>query len=300
MLVTGARTRLLDKARRDGERDPKQQEYSDEAAHREPPFNTGLCLGKIPRWAELWQGFHDRAASRNLRRMCGRYASFLPPELIARLFGTKNPLPNLKPTWNMAPTMDAPVVRRHPETGERHLDALTWGFVPTFTKTLKEARRPVNARAETISSSGMFRHAFVKRRCIVPAAAFYEWQAGPAGQTPAGKTPGGKTPYAIARADGDPLAFAGIWEGWRSPDGNILRTFAIVTTTANPEMAVLHERMPVILEAGDWPVWLGEDPGAPETLLRPSPEGVLRLWQVDRRVGNVRNDDPDLLAPIAA
>jgi putative SOS response-associated peptidase YedK len=222
--------------------------------------------------------------------MCGRYASFLPPDVIARLFGTKNPLPNLKPTWNMAPTMDGPVVRRHPETGERHLDALTWGFIPAFTKTLKEARRPVNARAETIGSSGMFRNAFAKRRCIVPAAAFYEWQAGPAG----------KTPYAIARADGDPLAFAGIWEGWRSPEGDILRTYAIVTTTANAQMSVLHERMPVILEASHWPLWLGEEAGDPASLLRPSAEGVLRLWPVDKRVGNVRNDGPDLLLPIAA
>jgi putative SOS response-associated peptidase YedK len=134
----------------------------------------------------------------------------------------------------------------------------------------------------------MFRHAFAKRRCIVPAAAFYEWQAGPAG----------KTPYAVARADGDPLAFAGIWEGWRSPDGDILRTFAIVTTTANAQMSVLHERMPVILEAADRSVWLGEQPGHPANL-RPSPEGLLRLWQVDKRVGNVRNDGPDLLAPQA-
>ena len=219
--------------------------------------------------------------------MCGRYASFLPPELIARLFGTKNPLPNLKPTWNMAPTMDAPVVRRHPESGERHLDALTWGFIPATTKTLKEARRPINARAETVAASGMFRHAFVKRRCIVPAAAFYEWQAGPFG----------KTPYAIARADGVPMAFAGVWEGWRSPEGDILRTFAIVTTNANAQMSVLHERMPVILEAGDWPVWLGEQSGDPAILLRPSPDDILSLWRVDTRVGNVRNDGPDLLVP---
>ena len=217
--------------------------------------------------------------------MCGRYASFLPPELIARLFGTKNPLPNLKPTWNMAPTMDAPVVRRHPESGERHLDALTWGFIPATTKTLKEARRPINARAETVAASGMFRQAFVKRRCIVPAAAFYEWQAGPFG----------KTPYAIARADGDPMAFAGVWEGWRSPEGDILRTFAIVTTNANAQMSVLHERMPVILETGDWPVWLGEQSGDPAILLRPSPDDILSLWRVDKRVGNVRNDGPDLL-----
>ena len=234
-----------------------------------------------------------------LHQMCGRYASYLPPELIARLFGTKNPLPNLKPTWNMAPTMDAPVVRRHPETGERHLDALTWGFIPAFTATLKEARRPVNARAETVATSGMFRNAFAKRRCIVPAAAFYEWQAGSPSLPRAPKTP-----YAIARADGDPLAFAGIWEGWRAPDGTILRTFAIITTTANLQMAVLHERMPVILQAADWPAWLGEEaglgeePGDPSALLRPLPDGILRLWPVDKRVGNVRNDGPELIAPL--
>jgi putative SOS response-associated peptidase YedK len=234
----------------------------------------------------LWQGFRKYAVARMLPRMCGRYASFLPPELIARLFGTTNALPNLKPTWNMAPTMDAPVVRRHPETGERHLDALTWGFVPAFTKSLKEARRPVNARAETVRTSGMFRNAFAKRRCLVPAAAFYEWQAGPAV----------KTPYAIARTDGDPMAFAGIWEGWRTPEGDILRTFAIVTTTANAQMAALHERMPVILEPADWSAWLGEIEANPTTLLRPSPAGILRVWPVDKRVGNVRNDGPELLA----
>jgi putative SOS response-associated peptidase YedK len=247
--------------------------------------------------------------------MCGRDASFLPPDLIARLFGTKNPLPNLKPTWNMAPTMDAPVVRRHPDSGERHLDALTWGFVPAFTKSLKEARRPVNARSETVTTSGMFRNAFARRRCLVPASAFYEWQAGErqagerqAGEQQAGarqagaRQPGaaGKTPYAIARTDGDPMAFAGIWEGWRTPDGDILRTFAILTTTANAQMAVLHERMPVILEQSDWPAWLGEEEADPAALLRPAAEGILRLWPVDKRVGNVRNDGPELLAPLAS
>jgi putative SOS response-associated peptidase YedK len=236
------------------------------------------------------QGFRGHRLSRNLPHMCGRYASFLPPDLIARLFGTRNLLPNLKPTWNMAPTMDAPVVRRHPESGERHLDALTWGFVPAFTKVLKEARRPVNARSETVATSGMFRNAFARRRCLVPAAAFYEWQA----------TPAGKIPHAIARADGDPLAFAGIWEGWRSPDGDILRGFAILTTTANAQMSVLHERMPVILEPDDWPGWLNEAEVDPVTLLRPAHEGVLRLWPVDKRVGNVRNDGPELLLPVAS
>ena len=183
--------------------------------------------------------------------MCGRYASFLPAEAVARFFRTVNPLPNLPPSWNVVPTQAAMVVRRHPETGERHLNLLKWGLVPSFVKDIKQARRPINARAETVATSGMFRTAFAKRRCLVPAGAFYEWRPEPTG----------KQPYAIARTDGDPLAFAGLWEAWRYPDGEILRTFTIVTTTANQTMAELHERMPVILEPSDWPVWLGEAEG---------------------------------------
>jgi putative SOS response-associated peptidase YedK len=128
--------------------------------------------------------------------MCGRYASFLPAEFIARLFATVNPLANLAPTWNMAPTMDAPVVRL--VDGERHLDALKWGLVPYFTKDLKKTRKPINARSETIAKSGMFKAAFAERRCLVPAPAYYEWQ----------DDPDGKTPFAVARIDGDPVVSA--------------------------------------------------------------------------------------------
>ena len=113
--------------------------------------------------------------------MCGRYASFLPAEALARMFGTVNPLPNLEPTWNMAPTRDAPVVRLSRD-GERHLDALKWGLVPYFTKDLKKARKPINARSETIAKSGMFKEAFAKRRCLVPAPVYYEWRDDPDGQ----------------------------------------------------------------------------------------------------------------------
>ena len=102
------------------------------------------------------------------------------------------------------------MVRRHPETGERRLDALRWGLVPHFTKDLKACKRPINARSETIGS-GMFRGALAARRCLVPADAFYEWKA----------VADGKQPYAIARADGAPLAFAGLWEGWRDPAGEV-------------------------------------------------------------------------------
>jgi putative SOS response-associated peptidase YedK len=218
--------------------------------------------------------------------MCGRYASFLPAEFIARLFATVNPLPNLMPTWNMAPTKDAPVVRLHP-CGERHLDALKWGLVPYFTTDLKKARKPINARSETVATSGMFRAAFAKRRCLLPAAAYYEWR----------DDPDGKVPFAVARVDGDPVAFGGIWEEWRSPAGETLRTFATITTDANRQLSAIQDRMPVIIEPEDWPLWLGEVEGDPSSLLRPVAEDVLRVWPVDKKVGNVRSDGPELLEP---
>ena len=221
--------------------------------------------------------------------MCGRYASFLPAEAIARIFGTSNPLPNLAPSWNVAPTQGAPVVRRHPETGERHLDLLKWGLLPHWTKEPTKAQRPINARSETAAKSGMFRGALSQRRCIVPADAFYEWRA----------AEGGKQPYAIARHDGQPMAFAGLWESFRWQDETVLRTFTIMTTTPNAEMSDLHDRMPVILNKQDWPTWLGEVEGDCGELLRPAPGGLLRVWPVDRRVGSPRNNGPELLETIA-
>jgi putative SOS response-associated peptidase YedK len=225
--------------------------------------------------------------------MCGRYASFIPADRLHRLFRTANPMPNLQPTWNMAPTREAPVVRLHPETKQRHLDLLRWGLVPHWARDPKATRQPINARAETLGTSPMFRDALARRRCLVPADAFYEWQA-----IDEGKPSAGKLPWAIARADGAPLIFAGLWEGWRGADGSVLRTFTIVTTQANATLRSLHERMPVILEEGAWPFWLGETEGQAADLLRPS-TADLRVWRVGTAVNNVRNDRADLLEPVA-
>jgi putative SOS response-associated peptidase YedK len=206
--------------------------------------------------------------------MCGRYASFLPADSLARLFGTVNPLPNLETTWNMAPTRDAPVVRLSRE-GERHLDALKWGLIPYFTKDLKKARKPINARSETIAKSGMFKEAFAKRRCLVPAPVYYEWR----------DDPEGKTPFAVTRVDGEPVAFAGIWETWKSPDGERLGTFATITTEANILLAPIQDRMPVIVERADWPLWLGETEGDPGALLRAAPMTRSAFGRSTRRWG---------------
>ena len=219
--------------------------------------------------------------------MCGRYASFLPAEALRALFQTTNPTPNWEPTWNMAPTRDAPVVRLHPQTRTRHLDLLRWGLVPHWAKDPKSVRQPINARGETLATSPMFRDALERRRCLVPADAFYEWQA----------IDGKKQPYAVARADGQPMVFAGLWEGRRGADGTVLRTFTIVTTNANTLLRPIHERMPVILEQQDWPTWLGELEGGAAALLRPS-GAELRVWRVGTAVNNVRNDSEALLEAI--
>jgi putative SOS response-associated peptidase YedK len=217
--------------------------------------------------------------------MCGRVVITSAPAAIRALFGTSNAPINIAPSWNVAPTQSAMVVRRAPDTGERSLDILRWGLVPHFTKDLKSARKPINARSERAASSGMFRGAFTGRRCLVPVDAFYEWRA----------MSDGKQPYAIARVDGQPMAMAGLWEGWRAQDGETWRTFAILTTTANAKMQSLHDRMPVVLEPADWAVWLGEDAGDPIALMRPAGDDVLHLWPVSRAVNSVRNNSPDLL-----
>jgi putative SOS response-associated peptidase YedK len=187
----------------------------------------------------------------------------------------------------MAPTKAAPVVRFDQATGERRLEVVKWGLVPFFTKDLEKARKPINARSETVARSPLFKEAFARRRCLVPAAAYYEWR----------HDPSGKTPFAIARNDGEPVALGGMWEEWRSPEGETLRTFATLTTDANPTLALIQDRMPVIIERGDWPLWLGEEDGDVMALLGPLPADRLRIWPIARIVNNVRNDGPELLVP---
>ena len=224
--------------------------------------------------------------------MCGRLFQITPPAETAKAFGTANPPPNVPPRYNGAPTQDLLVVRFNPETGERSLDPLRWGLIPSWAKDRKIGVSAINARSETLAGKPLFRDAFKKRRCVVPADGFYEWKAGA----------GGKQPYAVARADGRPMPFAGLWERWRDPQsGEIVRSFTIVTTRANERLAELHERMPVILDEAAIAKWLGEAPtGADDltSLLRPCPAERLRLWPVDPRVNNVRNEDGDLIKPL--
>lgn len=219
--------------------------------------------------------------------MCGRYFQARSSGDIARYFGTTNATPNLLPSFNKAPTQDGLVVRRHPETGARHLDVLRWGLVPRWAKDATGAARMMNARGESVAEKPAFRDAFHKRRCLVPMDGFYEWRA-------EGK---GKQPFACALRSGEPMACAGLWEGWKQPDGEWLRTYTIVTCAADGRQALLHDRMPVILPPAAWDAWLGgEDEAALLALLRPAEDPLLAFWPVASRVGRVAENDDGLIA----
>ncbi len=227
--------------------------------------------------------------------MCGRFVQKTPLGDIQVLFETANPVPNAPPHYNAAPTQDLAVVRYNPATRQRSLDLLYWGLVPLWAKDKRFGARCINARAETIATQPSFRDAFERRRCLVPADGFYEWQKS-----------GGKTlPYAIVPAKGV-FAFAGVWERWRDPaadpaHGAILRSFAIVTFLPNELCAPIHDRMPVILPSEAWPLWLGEAAASPQdlrALLRPCPAALMRAYRVGPAVGNVKNDEPGLLEPL--
>jgi len=203
------------------------------------------------------------------------------------------PAPNYAPSWNVAPTDSLPIVRYNSKDDQRKLDLMRWGLVPYWAKDIKVGFANINAMAETVDSKPAYRDAFARRRCLVPVEAFYEWKK---------LGPKEKQPYAIALGGGGFMALAGLWENWKSPADEWVRSFTIVTTTPNELCAEIHNRMPVILQPATWPLWLGEGAGEPEQLkavLRPYPAEDMTCWPVSARVGNVRNNDPALIEPIA-
>jgi putative SOS response-associated peptidase YedK len=221
--------------------------------------------------------------------MCGRFTQQRPTAELAELFEAEPAPAELEPRYNLAPTDEAAVVV---ERGDRRaIRAYRWGLIPSWAKDERIASKLFNARAETLDTSGAFRDSFTKRRCIVPADAFYEWR----------RVDGRRQPYLIRRPDGQPLALAGLWSGWHHPvTEQVIRTFTIITTVANQTLAGVHDRMPVLLEPRDWKRWLDTtngDLGELEGLLRPAPDDELELYPVRPLVNNVRNEGPDLIEP---
>lgn len=227
--------------------------------------------------------------------MCGRFVSSSTPDEIAQYFDAE-PAPEaaLEPSWNVAPTNDVYVVLE--DGGLRRVAPHHWGLVPIWASSPSMGSKMINARAEGLATKNAFKHAFRKRRCIVPVDGFYEWRKVPGQRT--------KQPYFISRPDGEPLAFAGLWEEWKGPerDGSQrLRSTTIITTTPNDLMATIHDRMPVILPPTAWDAWLdpaNADLDALGHLLVPAPSDLLVLRPVSTEVNNVRNKGAHLIDPV--
>ncbi len=228
--------------------------------------------------------------------MCGRFVSSSTPDEIAAYFDAAPPPAEavLEPSWNVAPTNDVYVVTV--DGGVRQVAAHHWGLVPVWAKSPAAGNKMINARAETLADKNAFKHAYRKRRCIVPVDGFYEWKAQPGAKR--------KQPYFIHRRDDEPLAFAGLWEEWRGPDRSgdqRLRSATIITTTANETMAPVHDRMPVILPPSAWEEWLdphNQDLDTLGRLLVPAPPALLVMHAVGPEVGKVSNKGPHLIDPL--
>jgi putative SOS response-associated peptidase YedK len=234
--------------------------------------------------------------------MCGRFVSASTPDQIAAYFDAQPPEPELKPSYNVAPTMDVYAVVEGAD-GSRRVEVFRWGLIPVWAKDIKIGQKMINARAETVATKGAFKGDFKRHRCIIPMDGFYEWQVRQDRKA--------KQPYFVHRVDGEPLAVAGLWSTWRDrsarpdasphpgvgPDG-WLHSCTVVTTSANETMSTIHDRMPVILPASAWSSWLdptNDDIDTLGGLLVPAPKELLTLHPVSTDVNKVTNDEPGLI-----
>lgn len=227
--------------------------------------------------------------------MCGRFTSTTPTSELADFFDAETDLDDEDANFNVTPTSDVRVVHED-ENGQRRLDLMFWGLVPSWAESPAMGSRLINARSETVAVKPSFRSAFRRKRCILPVDGFYEWV-----QVPERKK---KQPVYISSRNQKPLAFAGLWETWRPKDAqeaaNELRSCSIITGPPNDLIAPLHDRMPMILPREDWTTWLdptNTDVDALQSLLRPAPEDWLQWWPVSLAVNTVRNRDSSLIVP---
>jgi putative SOS response-associated peptidase YedK len=224
--------------------------------------------------------------------MCGRITQKSNPKVLGLKIATLvEPLyaaEETPPRYNGAPGQQHWVIRQHPKTGERALERLWWGLIPNWTKEPSPKLKPIIATAERVASAPMFRAAYAKRRCLVPVDNFFEWAKVAA--------KGAKQPYAIGMKSGEPFALAGVWESWRHPEsGDIVRTFCVITTTANALLTGIHDRMPVIVTPDSFDRWLSPIEPDPRDLLVPYPDEPMALWPISPRVNSVANDDAAIL-----
>jgi putative SOS response-associated peptidase YedK len=221
--------------------------------------------------------------------MCGRYRLSRHAEVLAVYYAEYEGL-DWEARYNIAPTQNVPVIRQDGGTPIRRASLMRWGLVPHWATDTAAGARMINARAETAAEKPAFQESLERRRCLVPADGFYEWQ----------RSARSKQPYCFEVEEREPFAFAGLWDRWRAPDGTFLESCTILTTTANRLLAEVHDRMPVILAPADYDLWL--DPGfrrvaGIKELLKPFDADRIRRYPVSERVNSVANDDPACSEP---
>jgi putative SOS response-associated peptidase YedK len=220
--------------------------------------------------------------------MCGRYTLTSAPEALRFRYEEQ---PNFPPRYNIAPTQPIAIVRL--VQGKRQFALVRWGLLPSWVKDPKTFTLLINARGESVVEKPAFRAAMKRRRCLIPADGFYEWQAAGAR----------KRPFYVHAKLGAPLAFAGLWETWTGPNGEELETATIVTTRANRLLAAIHDRMPVIVPPQGFELWLDSahvDATTAAALIAPAPEGLLETYEISTAVNRTANDNPKLLEPVGA
>jgi putative SOS response-associated peptidase YedK len=223
--------------------------------------------------------------------MCGRYRLSRRKQILEKYFDSADWQEDWNPRFNIAPTQPVPVIRQNPKKAVRETTLMRWGLIPSWAKDSSASAQMINARSETASAKPAFREPLKSRRCLIPADGFYEWL----------RTAKAKQPYCFEVNDGELFAFAGLWDGWRDPNGNWIRTCSILTTTPNAVTAAVHERMPVILDPDSYDLWL--DPGmndvtAASELLKPYDARFMRSYPISTRVNHVANDDAECSKPM--
>jgi putative SOS response-associated peptidase YedK len=222
--------------------------------------------------------------------MCGRFTLFVDPKDLMEAFpGFATPV-EWTPRYNIAPSQPVAAIANN---GQNKIEFFRWGLIPSWAKDPKIGNRMINARAETVAEKPSFRAAYRRRRCLVLADGFYEWRKEPGQRA--------KTPMYIRLKSGEPFAFAGLWETWRSPDDQTVLSCNIITTTPNALVERIHNRMPVILEPQAYALWLDPAEQSPERLgvwLKPYPAAQMTAYPVSRLVNSPSNDSPDCIAPL--
>jgi putative SOS response-associated peptidase YedK len=211
--------------------------------------------------------------------------------MVEEYFDTVSDEPDWTPRYNVAPTQPVPVIRENPKEPRRELSLMRWGLIPLWSKDMSGAAMMINARSETAAMKPAFRDPLANRRCLIPADGFYEWKR-------TGKV---KQPYCFEVNDGELFAFAGLWDRWKNPSGEWIKSCSILTTTPNAVTSAIHDRMPVILDPADYDLWL--DPGmnnadAVADLLKPYDPHKMRSYPVSNRVNHVINDDESCSEPV--